>query len=74
MTPHELRALPLTVSIVEAGRPFGLGRDASYDLARRGEFPVPVLRVGRRWVVTRAALLAGLGVDDGPGSSSGTRV
>jgi hypothetical protein len=70
VTPHELRSLPLTVSIVEAGRPFGLGRDACYDLARRGEFPVPVLRLGRRWVVTRAALLSGLGVDDGPDSSS----
>ena len=64
MTPDELRALPVTVSIVEAGRPFGLGRDSCYDLARRGEFPVPVLRLGRRWVVTRASLLSALGVSD----------
>jgi excisionase family DNA binding protein len=36
----------LTISVPEAGRLLGLGRNASYDAARRGE--LPVLRFGRK--------------------------
>lgn len=60
----EVRRWPVTVGVVDAGRCWGLGRDQSYDLARLGEFPVPVLRLGARLVVTRAALLAALGIAD----------
>lgn len=60
-TIDEVRAFPVTVDLPTAGRCFGLGRDASYDLARQGTFPCPVLRPGRRLVVTRAALLQALG-------------
>lgn len=66
MSPDDLRALPVTVNLSVAGRAFGLGRDASYTLAARDEFPVPVLRLGRRRVVTRAAILNALGVPDLP--------
>ncbi|MEW2539303.1 DNA-binding protein [Micromonospora chalcea] len=62
-TPEEIRGWPATVSVVDAGRCFGAGRDLSYDLARQGAFPCPVLRLGRRLVVTRAALLQALGED-----------
>ena len=35
-----------TISVPEAGRDYlGIGRDASYEAARRGD--IPVLRVGR---------------------------
>lgn len=37
---------PVTLSVPEAGRRLGLGRNASYDAARRGE--LPVLRFGRK--------------------------
>jgi excisionase family DNA binding protein len=43
-----------THSVPEAGRRVGLGKNASYDAARRGE--LPVLRFGRALRVPRAAL------------------
>lgn len=63
-TVEEVRSWAVTVSIPQAGRCFGLGREAAYALARAGEFPVEVLRLGVRLVVTRSALLAALGVPE----------
>ena len=63
-TPDEIRAWPVTVDVPTAGRAFGIGRDEAYRLAREGTFPVPVLRLGRYLRVTRAAVLAALGVPD----------
>ena len=60
----EIRAWPVTVDVRTAGRAWGLGRDQSYRLARDGRFPVPVLRLGRRLRVTRAAVLDALGIAD----------
>lgn len=57
-TCPDIAELPHTVGVVQAGTYFGLNRDGAYRLARLGRFPVPVLRVGRRLVVTRASLLA----------------
>ena len=45
---------PETYSVPEAGRIVGLGKNASYDAAHRGE--LPVLRFGRILRVPRAAL------------------
>ena len=37
---------PKTISVPEAGRVyFGIGRDASYGAARRGD--IPVIRIGK---------------------------
>ena len=44
----------LTISVPEAGKRLGLGRNASYEAARRGE--IPVLKFGKRLVVPIAAL------------------
>jgi excisionase family DNA binding protein len=59
----KLDSLPLsrpeTYSVPEAGRIVGLGKNASYDAARRGE--LPVLRFGRLLRVPRAALERMLG-------------
>ena len=44
---------PETYSVPDAGRRVGLGRNASYEAARRGE--LPVLRFGRKLVVPRIA-------------------
>jgi hypothetical protein len=55
-----LYALPATVDLTTAGAFFGLGRDGSYAAHQRGDFPVPVLRLGRALRVTRASLLAAL--------------
>jgi excisionase family DNA binding protein len=36
---------PATYSVPEAGRILGIGRDAAYEAARRGE--IPLLQIGR---------------------------
>lgn len=45
---------PKTVSVPEAGRWLGIGRNASYDAARRGE--IPTIKIGRLLRVPVAAL------------------
>jgi hypothetical protein len=55
----------LTTTVPEAGALLGLGRDASYAAAARGE--LPTLKFGRRLVVPVAKLLALLGE---PGTAS----
>lgn len=69
MTRDELLALPVSFELwPTAARAFGMGRTAAYEAARRSEFPVPVLRLGNRYRVTRADLLRALGeIDDSNG-------
>jgi excisionase family DNA binding protein len=43
-----------TVTVDEAARRLGLGRNATYEAVRNGE--VPAIRIGRRWLVPSAAL------------------
>lgn len=50
-----------TVDVRTAGRLLGLGRDASFAAAKRGE--IPVLRFGRRLVVPVPKLLQLIGYD-----------
>lgn len=67
MTPEEVRALPVTVRMwPTAGRALGLGKTLTYELAQRGEFPLPVHRLGNRWVVVTADLQAFLGISRTP--------
>jgi excisionase family DNA binding protein len=47
---------PKTVSVVEAGKELGIGRDLAYAAAKRGE--IPTIRIGTRLLVPRAALEA----------------
>lgn len=72
MKDDELLALPVTVDLVTAGRAFRMGRTKAYELARADKFPCPVLPLGKRFVVTKAALLAALGVPWHPGSQTET--
>lgn len=54
-------ALPrLTLTVPEAGRVLGLGRNASYEAARTGA--IPVLRIGGKLLVPRPALERLLGM------------
>jgi predicted site-specific integrase-resolvase len=68
MSREELLALPAVVNLVTAARALGIGRTRAFELTRRGEFPVPVLRVGRTYRVPTAPLLKllGLAADGGP--------
>jgi hypothetical protein len=60
---EQIRALGATTDIVTAGAVLGIGRTTAYRLARVGAFPVPVLRVGTRYVVAVAHLLKAIGVE-----------
>ena len=44
----------LVYTVAEAGVLLGLGRSAAYEAARRGD--IHVLRIGRRWLVSKSAL------------------
>lgn len=43
-----------TISVPEAGKLLGIGREAAYNAARRGE--LPTIRIGRRLLVPTQAL------------------
>jgi len=69
----EIRALPPVLDVATAGRLLGLGRSAAYDLILAGEWPTPVLRLGRRLRIPTAPLLALLGLSTdslGPNAAS----
>jgi hypothetical protein len=54
-----------TLMPVQAVFPFlNLGRTKGYELLTRGEFPVPVLTVGKRRKVRRVDLVRFLGLDE----------
>jgi hypothetical protein len=63
LTYAELIALPVAVDLVTAGRAWSLGRTKVHELARAGDLPFPVLRLGNQYRVTRADLLRSLGID-----------
>ena len=51
-----------TATIPEFARRFGIARSTAYELAKRDGLPVPVIKLGRRLVVSREVmerLLAG---------------
>jgi hypothetical protein len=50
---------------VERAAPFlGIGKSLAYDLIRRDEFPVPILRFGTRIKVPTKALVEAAGLLD----------
>lgn len=62
-SPGEIRALGVTTDLLTAASVLRIGRTKAYHLARRDEFPVPVMRTGRRYLVAVAHLLRVLGMD-----------
>lgn len=63
LTVDQLRALPAVVDVPTAGQAYGISERHAYELARRGEFPVPVRALGRLLRVRTADLLADLAPD-----------
>ena len=53
--PVPPKTTPLTLTVERAAELLGIGRSAAYEAARRGE--LPTIRIGRRVLVPRAALL-----------------
>jgi excisionase family DNA binding protein len=58
----------LTFSIDQAAAVLGISKSTAYECAHRGE--LPVLRFGRRLVVTRATLVTLLGLDQRPSTNA----
>jgi hypothetical protein len=58
----EVGELPAVVDLVTAGQALGLGRTKAYQLARTGQFPCPVIRAGKTYLVPVAGLLVVLGL------------
>ena len=63
MSRDELLSLPVSTDLATAGRAFGLGRTKAFELAKAGEFPCPVLRVGAKYRVPRSAIFEALAFD-----------
>ncbi|OHV21212.1 hypothetical protein BBK14_08015 [Parafrankia soli] len=62
-TVSQLRALPATTDVETAGSILGMGLWKSRALIRDGQFPVPVIRHGSRYVVPTRPILALLDVE-----------
>jgi hypothetical protein len=70
-TPEAVIALGVRTDVPTAGAILaGLNRDESYRAVKRGAFPVPVLKVGRRLVVPVQPILQLLGLDMAAGGTS----
>ncbi|MEO3750821.1 hypothetical protein [Streptomyces sp. B6B3] len=57
LTRDELLALPAVVDLDTANRALMIGRSTGYDLAKRGAYPVRLLRLGNAYRVVTAELL-----------------
>lgn len=65
LSPAEVLALPAMPDLVpDAVAALGVSRDTGYSLAKTGDFPIPVVPVGRRLKVRRSDLLAFLGIQE----------
>ena len=51
------------LDLIEAAAVLGIRRTVAYQMARYGEFPVEVLRIGGRWKVRNVDLRRFLGLD-----------
>lgn len=62
MTVEQARNLPPVVDVPTAAAILGIGRTAAYELIRIGQWPTPILRVGKLIRVPSAPLLVLVGV------------
>jgi len=62
MTVEQARNLPPVVDVLTAAAILGIGRTAAYELIRTGQWPTPILRVGKLIRVPSAPLLELVGV------------
>jgi len=54
------------MNIPEVAKLLGISKNLAYDLAKCDKLPVPVLRLGKRIVVSRRALMELLGEESEP--------
>ena len=65
MDGRRIRNLGAVTDLRTAGSVLDIGRTKSFELVRRGEFPVPVLRLGSTYRVPVAPLMRLLGLGQG---------
>lgn len=63
MSTEELLELPAVVDLPTAADVLGVGHSSAYELVRSGQWPTPILRLGRLIRVPSAPLLALVGVE-----------
>ena len=63
MPQGDIANLPQVLDLPTAARLLGVGRSCAYELVRRGEWPTPVLRLGKLIRVPKAPLLALIGIE-----------
>lgn len=62
MTVEQMRNLPPVVDVLTAAAILGIGRTAAYELIRIGQWPTPILHLGKLIRVPSAPLLDLVGV------------
>ncbi|MET8045872.1 helix-turn-helix domain-containing protein [Micromonospora sp. NPDC005215] len=62
-TIDAVRDLGITTNVETAAAILGIGRTKAYELAKTNEFPVRLLRIGRRYLVPVPAILKLLAVE-----------
>ncbi|MFE2944687.1 hypothetical protein ACFXKG_37465 [Streptomyces sp. NPDC059255] len=63
LTGDDLLALPAVIDLDTSNRALMIGRSTGYGLAKQGEYPVKVLRLGNAYRVVTADLLKLLGLE-----------
>ncbi|MCE7080109.1 integrase [Streptomyces sp. ST2-7A] len=66
MSREELLKLPVAIDLDTANRALAIGRSTGYALAKHGEYPVKVIRLGNAYRVITSDLLRLLDIDTGP--------
>ncbi|MBB1242501.1 integrase [Streptomyces durbertensis] len=72
MSREEQLALPAAIDLDTANRALSIGRSTGYALAKRGQYPVKILRLGNAYRVITADLLRVLSIDTKPHPSGRT--
>ncbi|MFD9515912.1 integrase [Streptomyces sp. NPDC059979] len=58
----ELLSLPVVIDLETSNRALLIGRTRGFQLAKDGNYPIEVMRVGRTYRVSRAVLLRALSI------------
>lgn len=70
LTGDQLLGLPAVIDLDTANRALLIGRSTGYGLAKQGEYPVKVLKLGNAYRVVTADLLKLLGLERQPSDAS----
>lgn len=62
----EMFDLPVAVDLRTAAKALGIGSTTAYRLIREGQFPCPIIRVGKRYRIPTIDLMRALGIEDRP--------